>query len=1051
MVSVDLEVPSQEDVEDTTATTPRRTHVDSGPFPTDSMVTVPLSSAHQSVQEGETVIEATTPKPEISIQTNLPSRPTSFRPSSLDILHGLETEDEGEETTSAGVYEEPNTVEEHQEESPAKERSESDRARSNSSGSEGSGLVDWERLDKTEAQEPREEGSDDQIALLLARLDQENEAIANDTKSGAITVRERSQSRPPSMYQLQRIANNRASQAVRLSQLPEPPPMTELEFWAALVKDYPQTAQRLPTLTSNKIKAGIPAPLRGVVWVSMAGARDKTIEDQYDRLCGESSPYEGIIGKDIGRSFPGVEMFRNPEGEGQKMLGRVLKCFSLYDTKIGYCQGLGFLVGPLLMQMGEREAFCVLVRLMEDYDLRSCFLPDLSGLHLRIFQFQKLLKQHLPELDAHLASLQVEAAYLSQWFLSFFAVTCPLPMLFRIYDTVFAEGASETIMRVALSVMRKNQKKLMAMHEFEDVMQVLLSRALWDPYGFNARSADDLVNDFCSFTSLVTRESLRALEASFKEAQNDESAPKASYYFPDVQAAASRFLGRLWSPANAKSTSLSPGGALAAPSPSRPSSFLRRTPSKQSLASTMNSTDVGSDSIASISTGMTEITALSRDSSANSLKSIKSPTDSTGASVRITVSSKDRSLHGQIEDLLTALSEMQRKHTVLAAQLQKEREERNEDHKLVSSLLDRLRDEKEAGLKRDNRRRTTHGIVRFASDLSGSITPPTPIDEDEQELAEEDIGALISRLHSRVAFSKINHRSSNSEPRAVLRADLDRTKEALQSEYSRSASLAEELATSEQDRLALRSRFESQEQENSNLRDQLKDARGRVQDMHKSSQRMEKTIQDLRQQQRKNSAISSDSLANGEQTPKLERSDSTGSASGLRELRLGRKASFKTMHQQQQHSQQSPTSTSTAPKRTSSLAAAAWGVGEVQQPSQQASPQDDSLLLDLVNAKTAEAVARQELEEMKSKFEALRKAMAGGMSSPGAVGAGMGGNGHKPSPSEGYIPSFIGGKGGGALRREEALRTPSPATSVAGSGATGGGGGFWGWGKRSVS
>lgn len=94
----------------------------------------------------------------------------------------------------------------------------------------------------------------------------------------------------------------------------------------------------------------------------MAGARDRTLEEQFDKLCGESSPYENIIGKDIGRSFPGVEMFRDPEGEGQKMLGRVLKSYSLYDDKIGYCQGLGFLVGPLLMQMGDKEAFCVLVR-----------------------------------------------------------------------------------------------------------------------------------------------------------------------------------------------------------------------------------------------------------------------------------------------------------------------------------------------------------------------------------------------------------------------------------------------------------------------------------------------------------------------------------------------------------------------------------------------------------------------------------------------------------------------------------------------------------------
>lgn len=138
--------------------------------------------------------------------------------------------------------------------------------------------------------------------------------------------------------------------------------MTELEFWTALVQNYTQTVQRLPTLTSSKIKAGVPPPLRGVVWVSMAGARDADLAADFDRLSLEPSEYEGLIGKDVGRSFPGVEMFRDSDGDGQRMLGTVLKCFSLYDEEIGYCQGLGFLVGPLLMHMGDKDAFCVLVR-----------------------------------------------------------------------------------------------------------------------------------------------------------------------------------------------------------------------------------------------------------------------------------------------------------------------------------------------------------------------------------------------------------------------------------------------------------------------------------------------------------------------------------------------------------------------------------------------------------------------------------------------------------------------------------------------------------------
>lgn len=117
---------------------------------------------------------------------------------------------------------------------------------------------------------------------------------------------------------------------------------------------------------------------------------------------------------------------------------------------------------------------------MDQYNLRTCYLPDLSGLHLRVYQFQNLLARHRPELFAHLESLHVEPAYVSQWFLSFFAVACPLPMLLRIYDVIFLEGASETLMRVALSLMQRNEARIMACTEFEDVMQLVLSRSVWD-------------------------------------------------------------------------------------------------------------------------------------------------------------------------------------------------------------------------------------------------------------------------------------------------------------------------------------------------------------------------------------------------------------------------------------------------------------------------------------------------------------------------------------------------------------------------------------------
>ncbi|MCJ1355038.1 MAG: hypothetical protein MMC33_005029 [Icmadophila ericetorum] len=827
--------------------------------------------------------------------------------------------------------------------------------------SEESARVDWEELEKTEKQEQRDEGSDASTAFLLARLEQENNALATNPKAGLARARARSGSRPPSIQQLKRLVNEPTRPSLRYSMLPVPPAMTELEFWAALVADYPQTAQRLPTLTSHKIRGGIPPPLRGVVWMSITGAREPSLEDEYDRLCGEHSPYEKLIGKDIGRSYPGVDMFRDPDGEGQKMLGKVLKAFSLWDQEIGYCQGLGFVVGPLLMHMGDKEAFCVLVRLMEHYDLRSCFLPDLSGLHLRVYQFQHLLSQHLPTLSAHLEGVKIEPLYLSQWFLSFFGVTCPLPMLLRIYDVILTEGASETLMRVALSLMRRNEKKILATTEFEEIMQLLLSRGLWDTYNLNA---DDLVNDFCGLTGLVTRESLESLETSFKEIRSDDAtSPIATK--PSIHSAASRFLGRFWvgTGGTGKPSLFSP--SLTAPS--RPVSQLRRTPSKQSMASTLSSiesAESGASTAPSDSTNSS--TVMSPDwipQKPASISSVSAPT-------RQTSGNKDKDLHSQIEDLLTALSDMQRDQTLLASELQKEREAREEDRAVVQQTVERI--------KKQN------GLTAIFEGVAGDVL-------EEKNLSKETMESLVVLEEHFVVVS--HKRSSIVQSKHQLREDVNRWKEQYNEEVAKSAALSRQLMEKERD--------------NSSLREQLKDVRARVQDSHRDRQRLEKNIQDLKNRKSNIPDTAPD-------TPTSATSEYGTSSGGLREFKLGRPTQINT-------SQPSPVFS----KRISSLSAQTVLSTEDHKPAN-----EDALLLELVNAKTAEAVARQELEEVKGKLDSLRRLLGGKSVPPSSASQ------RQAPPSPGLpLPSPV----------KAAHDPPKPASPLPS------GGFFSGWGKRAVS
>ncbi|KAK0744159.1 rab-GTPase-TBC domain-containing protein [Schizothecium vesticola] len=936
-----------------------------------------------------------------------------------------------------------------------------------SEDSQDSEPVDWDTLQKKEDLESKEQDSDKTTAMLLARLEQENAKFSTNPKTvkvdGAKDAAAR-RPRPPSMAQLRQMVDGPTPPVLRYSVLP-PPPMTELEFYMALVKDPQQTAARLPTLLSNKIRKGIPPPLRGLVWQSMSGARDTTLEEAYERLSGESSPYEGIITKDLGRSFPGVEMFRDAEGDGQRMLGRVLKCFSLYDTKIGYCQGLAFLVGPLLMHMPDKQAFCVLVRLMENYDLRHCFVPDLSGLHVRIYQFRELLRQHWPALSAHLDDLQVEPAYVSQWFLSFFAVTCPLPLLFRIYDVIFAEGASETIMRVALTLMRKNQARILACAELEDVMQLLLSRKVWDVYNLNA---DEFVQDFVNLSDVVTRERMAALEQGFRETKltsgtNARSTDAAQ--ISDVTTAASRFLGRLWatsstpklaslaqaatfgapssssssssssSPLSAASNTLSPG--LSAPS--RPLSMLRRSASKQSLASTLNSMDAAasapSSSAASVLSSSTDATTISRDSAPDSTRESSKTTAASFSGAGHGAKDDTKYLHSQIEDLLTALNELQRSNALLVSQLQKEREEREEDNKAVRALVEGLRDGtgKEA-LATSTSSDETIIENKSTTTLGEATDRPTPTPEQVSE--------LIDAVEARFGASDDSRRSSIPQTRSQLQDDLARAKE----------QLSHELAKTQQGNR----RIYELEQEMATYKEQLRESHAYVRTLHADKQRIEKQMNGLR--------VRSDTPSSGADAGNwfTQATGAMGAAAapgvvvpapkaGLRELKLGRSRS--TPSQVPQYSSKRASSMMsresvmgmTAPSAPPDAAAA-------PPPSNQHDAEHDAILIQLAQAKTAEAIARQEAEEARQKLETLRKAFGlapGETPSANNTVAATAANGASAAASAamGMIGRLTGSTSPPASEaavKASPVKAPAPAPAAAASG-TAAAGGFWGW------
>ena len=69
-------------------------------------------------------------------------------------------------------------------------------------------------------------------------------------------------------------------------------------------------------------------------------------------IASQECPSEPVIMRDIHRTFPAHEYFKEADGHGQDGLLKLSKAYSLYDEEVGYCQGLSFLAASLLLHVG---------------------------------------------------------------------------------------------------------------------------------------------------------------------------------------------------------------------------------------------------------------------------------------------------------------------------------------------------------------------------------------------------------------------------------------------------------------------------------------------------------------------------------------------------------------------------------------------------------------------------------------------------------------------------------------------------------------------------
>lgn len=247
------------------------------------------------------------------------------------------------------------------------------------------------------------------------------------------------------------------------------------EFWSEVFNDYSSIVKNKQNELKINITNGVPKEIRGMVWQIICDSNSMKLKEFFINTKDIKSDFEKLIKRDLARTS-----FIKDSAIKEKIddLFNIIKTYSLYDEEVGYTQGMAFITVPLLMNMESDEAFCMLVRLMFTYGFREFYLPDMPGLHLRIYQFDRLIEDTIPELHLHLKNQKIKSSmYAIQWFLTLFAYKFPLDMVLRIYDVVVAEGL-ESLLKFALNLMIKNKDHLLKLG-FDDLLDFLKEKLFY--------------------------------------------------------------------------------------------------------------------------------------------------------------------------------------------------------------------------------------------------------------------------------------------------------------------------------------------------------------------------------------------------------------------------------------------------------------------------------------------------------------------------------------------------------------------------------------------
>ena len=191
-----------------------------------------------------------------------------------------------------------------------------------------------------------------------------------------------------------------------------------------------------------------------------------------------------LIYRDIKRTFPFLNynsINKSKKEFNENSLFNVLKAFWNIDDEIGYCQGMNYIAGFLLINtdFNEKNAFLLLVSIFSNtfskrkkniFSLRGLYFEEFPLLYFYIFIFDDLLGKYVPKLRNHLLNLDItNDIWIIKWFQTALTIILPINWSKKLWDNIFASDFF-FIIKFSISLCLSLSNDLLKLNEQQLIM-----------------------------------------------------------------------------------------------------------------------------------------------------------------------------------------------------------------------------------------------------------------------------------------------------------------------------------------------------------------------------------------------------------------------------------------------------------------------------------------------------------------------------------------------------------------------------------------------------